>query len=198
MPEESPVLRIHQTPGGDGRHRVEVRLREPGRAEQSAHATVALPFSEQDRRDLRWYLEDYLQHPFDPAPAIAARVEARIEEVGGDLFGQVFQGSEQGRRLWARVSDRLSDLRVEVVTGVAEAAAVPWELLRDPHAGTVLALTARAFVRTHDAPRQTPIRVEPGEGPIRILLVICRPRADEDVPFRSVASRLVKALSAET
>ncbi|MFP3940768.1 MAG: CHAT domain-containing protein [Thermoanaerobaculia bacterium] len=198
MPEESPVLRIHQTPGDGGRHRVEVRFREPGRPEQSAHATVDLSFSEQDRRDLRWYLEDYLQHPFDPAPAIATRVEARIEEVGGDLFEQVFQASEQGRRLWARISDRLSDLRVEVVTGVAEAVAVPWELLRDPHGGTVLALTARAFVRTHDAPRQTPIAVEPGEGPIRILLVICRPRAGEDVPFRSVASRLVKALSAKT
>lgn len=198
MPEEASVLRIHQSPGSEGRHRVEVRFREPGRPEQSAHATVALSFSEQDRRDLRWYLEDYLQHPFDPAPAIAARVEERIEEIGSDLFGQVFQGSEQGRRLWARVSDRLSDLRVEVITGVTEAAAIPWELLRDPHAGTVLALTARSFVRTHDAPRQTPIALEPGEGPIRILLVICRPRAGEDVPFRSVASRLVKALSAET
>ena len=34
-------------------------------------------------------------------------------------------------------------------------------------------------------------------GPIRILLVICRPRGGYDVPFRSVASRLVKGLSEE-
>ena len=35
-------------------------------------------------------------------------------------------------------------------------------------------------------------------GPIRILLVICRPRAGDDVPFRSVASRLIKGLSEQT
>ena len=32
-------------------------------------------------------------------------------------------------------------------------------------------------------------------GPIRILLVICRPGGNEDVPFRSVAARLIKGLS---
>jgi tetratricopeptide (TPR) repeat protein len=32
------------------------------------------------------------------------------------------------------------------------------------------------------------------KAPIRILLVICRPRGGEDVPFRSVASRLIKGL----
>ena len=34
--------------------------------------------------------------------------------------------------------------------------------------------------------------------PIRILLVICRPRAGDDVPFRSVAGRLIKGLSEQT
>jgi tetratricopeptide (TPR) repeat protein len=37
---------------------------------------------------------------------------------------------------------------------------------------------------------------QPG-SPIRILLVICRPSAAGDVPFRSVASRLVKSLTEE-
>ena len=50
---------------------------------------------------LRWYLEDYLEYPIDPAPKIAAQVEQRLVELGRDLFGQVFQVRE-ATRLWDR------------------------------------------------------------------------------------------------
>ncbi len=56
-----------------------------------------------------------------------------MTEIGSELFDRVFGSGEQGRRLWARVAERLSDLRVEVVAGVRDAQAVPWELLRDRH-----------------------------------------------------------------
>jgi hypothetical protein len=59
--------------------------------------------------------------------------------------------------------------------GVRDAQAVPWELLRDRHTDTVLALRAAAFVRTHDEPLEPPQPVRAEAGPIRILLVICRP-----------------------
>ncbi|MBM3150188.1 MAG: CHAT domain-containing protein, partial [Chloroflexi bacterium] len=96
---------------------------------------------------------------------------------------------------------------VEIVTGVREAAAIPWELIRDPKTDTPLALRARTFVRAQPQPAQRPqlpplprlSGERPGErvGPIRILLVICRPGGGEDVPFRSVASRLIKGLTEE-
>ena len=173
-------------------------LEEPGQPPLRAHAAFDFALTPQDHEDLRWYLEDFLQHPFEPAPTIAAQIEARMAEIGGELFDRVFGSSEQGRRLWARVAERLSDLRVEVVAGVRDAQAVPWELLRDRHTDTVLALRAAAFVRTHDEPLEPPQPVRAEAGPIRILLVICRPQQADDVPFRSVASRLVKALTAET
>jgi tetratricopeptide (TPR) repeat protein len=110
----------------------------------------------------------------------------------------VFQASEQGRRLWARLCEDLSNLRVELVTNVQAATAIPWELLYDPHTEIRLALSAAAFVRTqHDTP-VIPRVVDAESGPIRILLVICRPRQGDDVPFRSVAGKLVKALTDET
>jgi len=192
------TLRIAQTAHGDAGHHVQVALEQSGQPTQRAQATFVFALTPQDQEDLRWYLEDYLQHPFDPAPTIASRIEARMAELGGQLFDRVFSTSEQGRRLWARLADTLSDLRVEIVTAVREAHAIPWELIRDPHTDTVLALRAAAFVRTHDEPRETPQPVRAEAGPIRILLVICRPKQAEDVPFRSVASRLVKALTDET
>jgi hypothetical protein len=40
----------------------------------------------QDQEDIRWYLEDYLQYPLEPAPKIAARIESRMAEPGAELF----------------------------------------------------------------------------------------------------------------
>ena len=59
-----------------------------------------------------------------------------------------------------------------------------------------LALSAQAFVR---AQQGGPPSLAPGKiaDKVRILLAICRPRAGDDVPFRSVAGRLVKGLSDE-
>ena len=81
------------------------------------------------------YLEDYLQFPEDPAPKIAARIEGRMREIGVNLFEQVLEANRGTRRLWDKMADGLADTRVEIRTGVLEAATIPWELLRDPLTG---------------------------------------------------------------
>jgi tetratricopeptide (TPR) repeat protein len=178
------------------RHRVEIRVEGDG-APQSAESLFPFEVTAQDEADLRWYLEDFLERPQDPSPAIARRVEARMQEIGEELFRGVFQGSEEARDLWAQVRNGLADLRVEVATEVAEAASLPWELLRDPATGFALATTAQAFVRAQPRSRLKARLVNATDGPVRILVVLCRPRAAEDVPFRSVASWLIKGLEAE-
>jgi hypothetical protein len=82
-------------------------------------ATVRFPFAfkREDQADLRWYLEDYLQYPFDPAPVKAARVEEHMKTIGRELFDHVF-GSRGAFKLWARLSPTLNDTRVEIVTDV--------------------------------------------------------------------------------
>ncbi len=190
-----PTLRITQSAKGADNYHVELTLEGDGLVRQAATASFTFEMTAQDHEDLRWYLEDYLQYPHDPAPTIAARVEERMREIGTELFDKVFQAERQARDLWAKCYERLSDIRVEVNTGVQEATAIPWELIRDPHTDTALTLRVRAFVRTHDQPVETPRVVETQSGPIRILLVICRPKQADDVPFRSVASRLVKSLT---
>ena len=67
-----------------------------------------------------------------------------------------------------------------------------WELLRDPGRDAAVALAAGAFVRTHLRAAGHPDLPEPSGDRLRVLLVICRPGGREDVPFRSVASRLVR------
>ena len=120
-----------------------------GGAAASAVAEVGFGLSAQDREDVRWYLEDYLQYPVAPAPQVAGRVQARLAELGADLFRQVFEANRDTIRLWDAVAGSLPTTRVEVDAGIEGGSAVPWELLRDPATDGVLALRAGAFVRTH-------------------------------------------------
>ncbi|MCP4701851.1 MAG: CHAT domain-containing protein [Gammaproteobacteria bacterium] len=188
------ILRFTQHPLNTKRHRVELVLEDNGLRETAA-AEFEFLLSNQDREDIRWYLEDFLEYPQDPAPKIAKRVEERIQTLGTELFRVLF-GSDDARDLWAAVRPRLNKLRVEISTGIREANSLPWELLRDPKTDIVLALHATAFVRVYSNPAQRfHLPEKAGENTaIRILLAICRPKGDEDVPFRSVAGRLVKGL----
>ena len=77
-----PKLQLKQTALGDDRYRVEITSKNDGEYEQSAQCEFSLDLTAQHREDIRWYLEDYLQHPFDPAPIIAERIEKRMVEIG--------------------------------------------------------------------------------------------------------------------
>ena len=183
------VLRLRQFSEGENRYRVSLELEEDG-TRRTAESRFPFQLGAQDQEDLRWYLEDYLQYPLDPAPAIAARVETRIAEIGVELFRAILEKTP----VWSEVRHQLSDTRIEISTGVKEATAIPWELLRDPEADVPLALRAHAFVRGICDAVQRPKLLYSDSGPIRVLLVICRPRGCHDVPFRSVAKRLVEGL----
>jgi tetratricopeptide (TPR) repeat protein len=188
------TLRLTQTETRTGDYRVECALEASGQPRQVATSEFAFKLSQQDREDLRWYLEDYLEHAADPAPQIAARVERRMTEIGVELFKAIFESSGDARDLWATLRNRLNDTRVEILSGVREAVTLPWELLYDPKIAAPLALRAKVFVRAAHQTAQTPMLPGSSQEAIRILLVICRPGGDQDVPFRSVASRLIKAL----
>jgi len=178
-----PLLRLRQSAEGESRYRVVAEF-ENGGVRRSAESRFELQLTAQDQEDIRWYLEDFLQYPMDPAPAIAARIERRMAEIGADLFTKVLGNTP----VWHAARHDLSGTRIEIETTVKDATALPWELLRDPDADVPLALRARAFVRaTHDAVAR-PKLPQSASGPIRVLLVICRPRGGEDVPFRSAPS----------
>jgi tetratricopeptide (TPR) repeat protein len=189
-----PTLHITESLIGSDSYRIELSLESDGQRPQVATAEFGFSLTAQDREDVRWYLEDYLQNAGDPAPRIAARIEKRIADVGTELFNGVFQCNTDARNLWAALRMRLNDARLEVTTGGGDATALPWELLRDPQTDAPLALHAAAFVRASHHRAQRPELVRSATGRIRILLVICRPRGAKDVPFRSVASRLIKGL----
>ena len=191
-----PVLRIAQQRGdASHRYRIEITATDiPRFAPMQFSSDIAFELTPRDGERIRWYLEDYLLFDQDPAPQIARGVEALMAECGEGLFRSLFESTYQGIQLWTMIEPHLSATRVEITTGISEATAIPWELIRNPHTGTYLALSVASFVRTQ---RETQITLAPtGEAEkVRILLVICRPQGGEDVPFRSVAGRLVTRLN---
>ncbi|HEX8231005.1 MAG TPA: CHAT domain-containing protein [Chloroflexia bacterium] len=193
---ERSVLRIVQTDRHGDTYTVQFEYRGGQQFHSPITTKITFNLSPQEQEQLRWYLEDYLEHPTDPAPRIAANVEKKMQEVGEHLFNSLFDTNADARFLWADLRSRLSDTRVEVISGV-DTTSIPWELMRDPHIGTLLALSTRDFVRGLPNPALPPSIPQTESGPIRILLVICRPGGRKDVPFRSVASRIVKSLSEE-
>ena len=191
-----PVLGINQQRGdGPHRYRIEITATDiPNFAPLQFSRDIAFELTPQDGERIRWYLEDYLQFDEDPAPQIAGGAEALMAACGDRLFRGLFEGAHQGIQLWTMIEPHLSATRVEITTGISEATAIPWELIRNPHTGTFLALSSASFVRTQ---REGQITFAPaGQAEkVRILLVICRPHGGEDVPFRSVAGRLVTRLN---
>jgi tetratricopeptide (TPR) repeat protein len=189
------TLYLTQTSEDENQHQVELVLEDDGQSRQVAKSRFVFALSTPDEEDLRWYLEDYLRYPFDPAPAIAARIEQRIAEIGRELFRHIFESSRDAQHLWYQLQDRLDAVRIEIASDMQGAVAIPWELLRDPITNSPLALRARAFVRRHPYALRIPPRPFDTLGPLRILLVVCRPSGSYDVPFRSVASRLIQGMS---
>lgn len=188
------LLRLTQHIEKEDNYRIEIAFEDDNGKRQTAKSRFEFRMTDQDRTELRWYLEDYLQYPLDPAPKIAERIEARIRELGIELFKNIFHANDNARDLWAKLRDKLADMRVEVETDVKGATALPWELLRDPKTDEALALRAKAFVRTYTEPAQEIYKPQPADK-VRILLVICRPGGGADVPFRSVSGYMLKGLT---
>ena len=110
------TLRLTHRSGDPGRHQVDVVFEKADGSGHTAISQFSLALSAQDQEDLRWYLEDYLQYPLDPAPSIARRIERRMEEIGQELFRSIFQENNGAGKLWAATLPLLNNTRVEIAT----------------------------------------------------------------------------------
>ncbi len=95
----TPILRLTQTAGQNDSHTIQLEWLGDG-PRQVASALVDLALTEQDQQDIRWYVEEYAEYPFDPHPARAARVEARMRELGHELFRKLFGANTRTFAWW--------------------------------------------------------------------------------------------------
>ncbi|MAF12224.1 hypothetical protein CMK11_17395 [Candidatus Poribacteria bacterium] len=196
VPDRSagPTLRIQH---GDNASLVLTLIEKDGASET---ATVPFDFAmgEQDEKDMAWYLEEYLGHPYEPAPEQARVVEDWMREIGSDLFRAVFAGSAEAEDIWKTLRGRLHGARIEI-SEPETGGRVPWELMRHPDRDQPLSLRVGSFVRSAGTAAEAagePRILLDADGQVRILLVTCRPGGTADVPYRSVAVRLLRKVDA--
>lgn len=190
------TLRIEQGPPHDGQYPITLRHLADGVQKRTAAATIEFALSDQEQEDLRWYLEDYLQKAAVTAPVVVQQVTDMIRQRGVELYQKVFTANANTQAVWFAIRDQLADLRIEITTGIAEAASIPWELMRDPELDSAIALRVKAFVRVQSDPNIAFIDVPPlgDSGRLRLLYIVCRPSGSRDVPLRALANRILQDL----
>ena len=184
------TLHIRQGALADGQHPIRLTLKRAGKPDLEAEATIRFELTDQEQEDLRWYLEDYLQLAETTEAVTVQQVEDLMKTRGQELYTKVLTANGDTQALWFSIRNDLADLRIEIATGIAEAASIPWELMRDPKTDSSISLRVKSFVRVQSDPAIDFVPVPPAKaGRIRLLYVVCRPSGSNDVELRAVANR---------
>jgi tetratricopeptide (TPR) repeat protein len=152
------------------------------------------PLSEQERQDLRWYLEEYWQWPYEQFLTRGQQVEALLPEIGKRLYNALFDSREADRivQKWLGLPEGQGDFQISIISELATVLSLPWELL---HSETgYLALRARrpiSIVRRLPQSELTSAMTTSFTPPLRILLVTTRPEGTGFVDPRGIARELL-------
>ena len=174
--------------------RLSLSMGETGKHE--AAFTYSSPLTDRDAADTRWLLEDHPRLRGRSADPIAARIENRLHELAANLRQAVFESDEEARPMRGALADPELLRRLHVVVDEPQTASwTPWELMLAPASNEPLSVLAASFSRlsTSSAPA-----LPRKSNKLRVLLITCRPSGEDDVPFRSVASRIVQAVAASS
>jgi tetratricopeptide (TPR) repeat protein len=193
-----PTLHIRQDAPKDGRYPIRLTLKRQGQPDLEAEANIEFALTDQEQEDIRWYLEEYLLNANVTEAVTVEQVEELMRARGEELYTKVLGGSSGTQNLWGSIRNEIADLRVEITTGVAEAASIPWELMRDPDLTSPISLRVKSFVRVQSNPGISFVPVLPSDdGRIRLLYIASRPSGSEDVELRAIANRLLQDLGPE-
>ncbi|MCH8969282.1 MAG: CHAT domain-containing protein, partial [Planctomycetes bacterium] len=188
------TLHIRQDALKDGHYPIRLTLKRAGQPDLEAKARIQFALTEREQKDLRWYLEEYLERAETVEPITVQQIEALMKTRGEELYAKVLAADGDTQALWFPIRNDLADLRVEIATGVAEAASIPWELMHDPKMDSPISLRVKSFVRVQSNPNLSFVSVPPAQdGRIRLLYVVCRVPNDK-VELRAVANRLLQDL----
>src|ERR1035438_9905408 len=133
---------------------------------------------------LRWYLEHFLDYPFDPEIGHAERVLDALQAWGTQAFNALFDRRDAG--------DWLADSEIlQIRSDDPHILSWPWEALFDPQ-HNYLAHERRIERRLNHLADPPPLCALPNDR-VNILLVVARPYKG-DVRYRSIARPLVELI----
>lgn len=155
------------------------------------------PLTPQERENLRWYLEEYPEWPYEQFLERGKKIEAFLVELGRRLYHAVFGSAAamsivQPWRLQPEVHRQIS-----VVSEVPRVLSLPWELLHDEHGFLVLRTRDPVALIRRLPQQELSTFPMPFQPPLRILLVTARPENAGFVDPRSIARELLDAVQGQ-
>jgi len=169
-------------------------LLDRGLPETLAHAEgFTSPFAGEELADLRWYLEEYLRAPYAVWEERGSEIANQLDGFGRELFTRLFGPGQPGRDAYLKIEDA-KDWELWLASTDPGFLGLPWELMQDPAKGEPLAFSLAGINRTLPG-RTDPLQV-PAAATLRVLMVIARPKGEEDAGYRAVARPLFDKLGA--
>jgi tetratricopeptide (TPR) repeat protein len=166
----------------------------PSGGQETQQVPLTLPLSADHLKELRWYLEEYMDFPGYGVRTRAGQVEAQIQQWGRRLFDSLFAGPD-GANVYRDLMEAVRDRRRALLTlGTTDPDVLgqPWELLRDPWGpltfqGVTIRRQLVGFTRVADR------KLSP---PLRVLLIVSRPKDTGFIDPRNSIPPVLDALDA--
>src|SRR5271166_1867326 len=143
-------------------------------------------------RELRWYLEGFLDYPFSPDTEHAERVRDALRGWGVEAFNKLFGDRRGGEIFNDATRAGYESLHLLISSDDPQVLGWPWEALHDPQVGQ-LAQTCRIERRLHHFSLLYPSTGRLPTNRVNILLVTSRPY-EADVRFRSISRPLIELI----
>ena len=152
------------------------------------------PLSKKERADLQWYLEEYWKWPYEQFHQRGEEIEALLPALGKRLYKAVFGSPEARDVLQPWRLQPGAHRQVSIVSDLASALSLPWELLHDEQGFLALRSQHPVSIVRRFSQRELPALPTPFEPPLRILLVTARPDDAGFVDPRGIARELLEAV----
>lgn len=159
------------------------------------------PFTPQERENLRWYLEEYPEWPYEQFLERGKKVEVFLVELEKCLYQAVCGSSEAMGVVqpWRLQSLQPGTQRqISIVSESPRALSLPWELLHDEQGFLVLRTRNPVSLVCRLPQRELSVFPAPFEPPLRVLLVTARPDNTSFTDACSIARELLDEVQEQT
>src|SRR6266567_4128446 len=148
------------------------------------------PLIQQERDDLRWYLEEYWKWPYEGFAQHARGVEELLPTLGKRLYESVF-GSRQADRIVQKWLDTEGEHQISIISDIPHALSLPWELLHSEQGYLVMRTQEPVSILRRLPQSESTTASTSFEPPLRVLLVTARPQGTGFIDPRGIARELL-------